>query len=141
MLTISAEALGRRKPLFADWSVPLPPELQDGGVSLRDVITRIVRQEIAAFRRRQSQRQFIRVLSTRQVEDAAEQGKIAPGHGAMPAQELDDDAAVGTALQAFEDGLYLVVIDDQEQRCLDNQVFLHPDSRITFIRLALLAGG
>jgi len=141
MLRISAKALGRKKPLFADWSVPLPPELHDGGVSLRDVITRIVRQEVAAFRKRQSQRLFIRVLSSRQVEDAAEQGKIAPGDSAMPAQEVDDDAAVGIALQAFEDGLYLVVIDDQEQRSLDNQIFLHPDSRITFIRLALLAGG
>ena len=141
MLTISAKALGRKKPLFADWSVPLPPELHDGGVSLRDVITRIVRQEVAAFRNRQSQRQFIRVLSSRQVEDAAEQGKIAPGDSLMPAQEVDDDVAVGTSLQAFEDGLYLVVIDDQEQRSLDNQIFLHPDSRITFIRLALLAGG
>jgi hypothetical protein len=141
MLTISAQALGRKKPLFADWSVPLPPELHDGGVSLRDVISRIVRHEIAAFRKRRSQRQFIRVLSSRQIEDAAEQGKIAPGDSAMPVHELDDDAAVGTALQAFEDGLYLVVIDDQEQRSLNNQVFLHPDSRITFIRLALLAGG
>ena len=141
MLTIRAKALGRKKPLFADWSVPLPPELHDGGVSLRAVITRIVRQEVAAFRKRQSERQFIRVLSSRQVEDAAEQGKIAPGDSLMPAQEVDDDAAVGIALQAFEDGLYLVVIDDQEQRSLDNQIFLHPDSRITFIRLALLAGG
>ena len=83
----------------------------------------------------------MRVLSSRQIDDAAEQGKIAPGDSAMPAREVDDDAAVATALQAFEDGLYLVVIDDQEQRSLDNQIFLHPDSRITFIRLALLAGG
>jgi hypothetical protein len=141
MLTISARALGRKKPLFADWSVRLPPELHDGGVSLRDVITRIVRQEVAAFRKRQSQRRFMRVLSSRQIDDAAEQGKIAPGDSAMPAREVDDDAAVATALQAFEDGLYLVVIDDQEQRSLDNQVFLNPDSRITFIRLTLLAGG
>ena len=35
MLTISAKALGRKKPLFADWSVPLSPELHDGSVSLR----------------------------------------------------------------------------------------------------------
>jgi hypothetical protein len=141
MLTISAKALGRKKPLFADWSVPLPPELHDGSVSLRDVITRIVGEEVAAFAKRQSHRQLVRVLSARQIVDAAEKGKIAPGGSDVPPQEVDEDAAVATALQAFEDGLYLVVIDDQEQRSLDNQVFLRPDSRVTFIRLTLLAGG
>jgi hypothetical protein len=44
-------------------------------------------------------------------------------------------------LQAFEDGLYLVIVDGNEQRDLDQQVFLQPDSRVAFVRLALLAGG
>jgi hypothetical protein len=49
--------------------------------------------------------------------------------------------AVATALQAFEDGIFLVVIDEQEQRTLDQEVFVQPDSRLTFIRLSMLAGG
>jgi hypothetical protein len=73
MLTISAKALGRKKPLFADWSVPLPPELH-GAVSLRDVFRHIVRQEVAASRKGQSQRRFMRVLASRQIEDGAEGG-------------------------------------------------------------------
>jgi hypothetical protein len=44
-------------------------------------------------------------------------------------------------LQAFEDGLYLVVLDGQEQRSLDAQLFLQPDSRVAFVRLTMLAGG
>ena len=40
-----------------------------------------------------------------------------------------------------EDGLYLVIIDEDEQKSLDAQVFLQEDSRLTFIRLTLLAGG
>jgi hypothetical protein len=141
MLTISAKALGRTKPLFADWSVPLPPELHDGSVSLRDVITRLVVGEVAAFKERQSQRPLVRVLSSREIEQGAEKGRVALSGSDLPPQDVDEDAAVATALQAFEDGVYLVVIDDQEQRSLDNQVFLQPDSRITFIRLTLLAGG
>ena len=31
MLTISGKALGKKKPLFADWSIPFPPDLGDGG--------------------------------------------------------------------------------------------------------------
>ena len=41
----------------------------------------------------------------------------------------------------IEDGLYLVVVDGVEQRSLDSQVFVNPDSRVTFVRLVMLAGG
>lgn len=141
MLTIRGKALGRRRPLFADWSIPLPPDLRDGGVTLRQVIERIVRSEVAAFRQRQSERQFLRVLTAREIEAAAERGKIQMGASEVSPQDVDEDEAVAAALQAFEDGLYLVAIDEQEQRELDREVFLQPDSQITFIRLTLLAGG
>ena len=55
-------------------------------------------------------------------------------------QSVDPDEAVATALQAFLDGLYLVFIDDVEQRDLDAQVFLTPESKLTFLRLTFLAG-
>lgn len=48
---------------------------------------------------------------------------------------------MATALEAFEDGLYLVVVDEREQRSLDAQVFLQPDSTVAFVRLVMLAGG
>ena len=83
----------------------------------------------------------MQVLSARQIDEGLEKGKIDSGGSAVGLQEIDVEAAVGTALQAFEDGLYFVVVDDQQQRDLDRQVFLRPDSRVTFIRLTLLAGG
>jgi len=141
MLTISGKALGQRKPLFADFSIPLPPDLGDGGaVTLRDLIGRIVRAEVEAFRQRQEERRLLKALTAKQIAEGAQRGKIDSG-GSDLDQQVDVEEAIGTALQAFEDGLYLVVIDDQEQRSLDAQVFLKPDSRITFLRLTLLAGG
>ena len=98
-------------------------------------------EEVAAFQRRQEDRVMFRALTARQIGDAAERGKISAGGSEVPPQEIDADAAVGTALVAFEDGLYFVVIDDQQAKELDQEVFLRPDSRITFIRLTLLAGG
>ena len=66
-LTISARAPGRRQPLIPDWSIPWPPEGDapaggEGPLTLRDLITRIVRQEVEAFRRRQHDRRLARVL-------------------------------------------------------------------------------
>lgn len=143
-MLISGKALGTRKPLFADWSIPLPPESDDdgdGGLTLRELISRIVRHEVQSFRKRQHDRQFLRALTAKEIEAAADQGKIQMGESEVGRQEIDEEQAVETALQAFEDGMYLVVIDEAERKHLDQQVFPTADSRITFIRLTLLSGG
>lgn len=142
MLTISGKSLGVKKSLFADFSLPLPPGLQgDDGVTLRRLVEHLVREEVAAFQKRQREGRMLRVLTTRDIVEGAEKGKIFSGGSEIEPQAIDPDAAVATALQAFEDGLYLVVLDGQQQRELDGQVFLQPDSQITFLRLTLLAGG
>ena len=140
MITVDARVLGRKRPLFTGWSPPLGGAPGDGGLTLRDLIERIVRAEVGAFRERQEARKLDRVLSAAQVEEGERKGKIDPA-GRDLAQEVDEDGAVAAALQAFEDGLYLVIIDEEEHRDLDRQVFLKPDSRVTFLRLVMLAGG
>jgi hypothetical protein len=142
MITITGKTLGRKKPLFADWSIPFPPDLKDEGdrVTLRDLIVRVVRAEVEAFRTRQEERRLVKALSRADIDQGAAKGKIDMG-GRQVKQAVDEEDAVGTALQAFEDGLYLVVVDGEEQRDLDREVFVQPDSRVTFIRLAMLAGG
>lgn len=141
MLTIRGKALGRKKLLFADWSIPFPPDLGDGGsLTLRDLIGRVVRAEVDAFKKRQQERQLFRALTEKQIQEGAAKGKIEAG-GSDLKQKVDAEEAVATALQAFEDGLYLVVVDEQEQRSLDAQVFLQPDSTVAFVRLVMLAGG
>ena len=141
MLTVSGKALGRKKPLFADFSIPFPPDMGEGGeTTLRDLIGRVVRHEVIAFQQRQEERKVFRALTARQIEEGAARGKVEMG-GRDLEQEVDPEDAVATALEAFEDGLYLVVVDGVEQRSLDSQVFLNPDSRVGFVRLVMLAGG
>ena len=141
-VTISGRALGTRRALFADWSIPLPPHWQhEGGITLRDLIQRVVVEEVQAFRERQAARQVFHALTAKQIADGAERGKIEMGESEVGVQEVDEAAAVATACQAFEDGIYLVVIDDQDIREIDREIHLQPDSRVTFIRLTMLAGG
>jgi hypothetical protein len=140
MITVSGKTLGKKKPLFADWSIPFPPDLGDGGLTLRDLIGRVVRAEVQAFKERQQERLLVRALTARDIEAGVVKGKVDMG-GRDLDQKLDVEEAVGTALQAFEDGLYLVILDGTEQRNLDQEVRLQPDSRIAFVRLAMLAGG
>lgn len=142
-MLITGKALGSKRRLFEDWSIPLPPNDDggDGGITLGQLIERIVREQVRSFQQRQHDRQFLRALTAEQIDAAAARGKIEMGASEVGIQHVDPDRAVGTALQAFEDGLYLVVIDDVEYRDLEQQVFLNEDSRITFIRLTMLTGG
>jgi hypothetical protein len=142
MITISGKALGKKKPLFADWSIPFPDDLTGAGgrLTLRDLIGRVVRAEVDAFRQRQEERRLVRALTATDIAKGVAKGKVDLG-GRDLRQEVDPDEAVATALQAFEDGLYLVVVDGEEGRSLDKELHLQPDSRVAFVRLALLAGG
>jgi len=141
-LTITGQTIGSKKPLFSDWSIPFPPEWEgSGGQTLRHLIGRIVRTEVEAFRNRQEFRSTFRALTARQIEEGREKGKIESGGSEVEIRSVDEDEAVAIACQAFEDGLYLVVIDGEDCRELDRQIYVQPDSRVTFIRLTLLAGG
>jgi hypothetical protein len=141
MIRVTGRSIGSRRPLFADWAVPPPPrpESGDGGLKLRDLIEHVVRFEIAAFEERQEARRLDRVLSPEVIERGEAAGRIAP-EGRGGTGRVNIDAAVAAAWEAFEDGLYLVVIDEREYRSLDEAVFLTDDSRMTFLRLVFLAG-
>ena len=141
MLTISGKALGKKKPLFADFSIPSPPALGEGGaVRLRDLLSRIVRHEVEAFEERQEDRKFLEALTAREIGEQAARGKIDMG-GRDIKQKVDMGEAIAVALEAFEDGLYLVIIDGQDYKTLDAEVSLQSDSKVGFVRLTMLAGG
>jgi hypothetical protein len=142
LLTVSARAMGKRQPLVPDWQVPWPPEEHDSGepFTLRQLITRIVFNEVEAFKQRQEANRLARILTVKQIETGLGKGRVDAG-GRELHQTVVPEEAVAGALQAFEDGIYLVILDGEEQRELDRQIFLQPDSHVIFLRLVLLAGG
>ena len=141
-ITIEGKSLGSRKRLFEDFSVPIPPEhTGDGGITLRDFLESTVRQQVGAFEKRQADRKFLRVLTEREIAAGESSGKIDSGGSEIESQPVDANEAVTNAIEAFDDGLYLIAIEGKEYRSLDEQLFLEEDSRVTFIRLTMLAGG
>ncbi|KJH70793.1 hypothetical protein [Aliterella atlantica] len=141
-ITVTGKVLGRSKPLFTNWRVPIPPIIGAGGevLTLRILLTQIVLAEVAAFQTRQEQRRLIQVLSRAEIEQKVLLGKVDMG-GEELNQEVDPQAAVANALQAFEDGIYFVFIDDVQQHKLDSEVVVNPDSQLMFLRLVPLVGG
>lgn len=141
-LTVEAKVVGQKRPLFTNWRVELPPldENQGDHLKLRDLITSIVGKEVEAFRLRQAKRKLARVMSRPEIERGMLGGKVDPGERDLQ-QQVNLHEAVAVALQAFEDGLYFVFIDDVQQTNLDGEVFLKTDSRVVFLRLTALVGG
>jgi hypothetical protein len=139
-ITVEGKAVGQRKPLFTDWQIPIAAEPGQGSITLRDLIERVVREEVAAFKERREERRVARVLSREQIEQGAVRGKIDSG-GRESEPDVDPDAALETAVLAFQDGLYYVFVDEEQATDLEAQVFLKAESRVTFLRLVALAGG
>ena len=132
--------MGLRKPLLADFDVPPPDGLRDDGeLLLRHLIEHVVRHQVHLFNQRQEAGRVDRVLSEAAIKKGAKAGKVDPT-GRPERDTADSKEAVGTALQAFEDGMYLVIIDEIERRSLDEHVYLSPSSRMVFLRLTFLAG-
>lgn len=140
-LHVTTRTLGSRQREAAGFDVPPPEDARDdGSMTLRHLIEHVVREQVGLFNARQQERRFDRVLSEAQIDEGRAKGKVDPASKDDPT-EADAEEAVGAALQAFEDGMYLVIIDEVEKRSLDEPVYLSPNSRLVFVRLTFLAGG
>ncbi|MBA4383982.1 MAG: hypothetical protein C0410_04545 [Anaerolinea sp.] len=141
-LLIEGKVLGKKQPLFSDWRIDLPPlREQDGDHrKLRDLITSIVIEEVKGFELRQEKRKLTQVLSTQEINQGVASGKIDSG-GRDLIQNIEIEGAVSEALQAFEDGLYFVFIDDVQYTNLDSEIYLQKDNKLVFLRLVAMVGG
>lgn len=90
--TIRVRAVGQKRPLVPDWSLPWPPRFGPEGepLTLRELITRIVRAEVVASRQRQREQHLVRILTARQIDDGLAKGRVVPG-GRDLNQPVDDD--------------------------------------------------
>lgn len=147
-LTIEAKVLGQRTPIVASWPVSMPNTGTSSGddqhevhrpLTLREVLTLVVTDEVAAFHQRQQDRRLPRIMAPAAIEQGAVSGKIDMG-GRDP-QAVSLDAAIAVALQAFEDHLYLVLLDGAPVETLETELALQEGSRLTFVRLVALVGG
>ncbi len=141
ILTIEGKTFGRSRALFPDWTMGIDGIVETSKrLSLGELIARIVREQVRMFGERQAQKRLVNALTESAIAEAAARGKVDMG-GRDDGSEVDPDAAVATALQAFQDGLYFVFVDDLHIDDLDLPVRLRLESRVTFLRLVALAGG
>ncbi|GAA1791800.1 hypothetical protein HC028_01265 [Planosporangium flavigriseum] len=111
-----------------------------GEVTLRALLTSLVRAEIAGYESRRQAQQLLSVLTPGDLATGHTSGRfVSGGHHTPPAPSADE--AIDRALEAFTDGLYFVVLDGEQVTELDARVVVTPSSRLRLVRLVALAGG
>lgn len=133
---------------------PIHLELPPNDTKLADLITALVRHEVA---------RYLALAVSSDTDDGIympmgedylsvlwHTGKVGFGtrhrqvfgtdYDSQQAKDKLTQEAIDTAILAFTDGLYVVFVDDVEITSLDSPITLQTDSKITLIRLTFLAG-
>jgi|HubBroStandDraft_6_1064221.scaffolds.fasta_scaffold1272101_1 hypothetical protein len=135
---VEAAVAGRRRAGMAEH--PLLVDLPVGEVPLRALVEAVVRAEVGAWAERARMRSLLAVLTERSLDEGLALGAVRHGESEAPS-DVDPDAAVAAALEAFGDGIFRVLVDDEPVDDLDGNVSVHANSRLLFLRLVALAGG
>lgn len=108
--------------------------------SLRDLISALVRHELASYEQRRTASRTLRVLTPADLARGVDTGAYGRENRAVAAPP-PEAKAIDRAVEAFTDGLFFVFIDDVQIEELDAPVVIHPESTLRLVRLVALAGG
>jgi hypothetical protein len=105
--------------------------------TLQELITEFVSINVQTYNE-QNQKSAVAFLTKQEVDDRAAVGKVSFGEHYND-EKANLETSIQTALQAFEDGLFKVFINDMEH---DNHtpLFLKEGDQLVFIKLTMLAG-
>lgn len=117
----------------------VPYKLTTNVKTLADLIRAAVSGEVERFNTSRTEPKLFAFLTPSEIQEQATDGKVGFGEVAN-ADEADLESAVETAFQAHADGVFLVFIDDEEIRSLDEEISLEEGSVVTFLRLTFLTG-
>ena len=133
---VNIRQIGQRKQTVQ----PIPFELSGTPQTVRELITQTVTTCVREYEKRQERSGDIPApLTAQQITDMSDIGKIAFGIN-YGEKKPDLQKAVENALQAFEDGIYRVFINDKELSAPDEKIEICEGDTLTFIKLTLLAG-
>lgn len=116
-----------------------PMELAQTPHTFRELIIETVKSCIAAYRERAEDANSLTPLTDEQFAGMQEIGKFAFGVH-YNENDVKEDVAIQTAIEAVEDGLVRVFQGDHELKGLDGEITIGKGDVFTFVRLTLLSG-
>jgi len=132
-INIKLKKLGKKKIKFIE--IILKEEVH----RLESLILQMVENEVERFNEKMENPQILSFLSTHTLNKKAQEGKVAFGDIANQEKVMLSEA-VENALLAFKDGLFVVFIDDEEIKTLNQEIKIDASSEVVFMRLTFLTG-
>lgn len=132
-ILVTCKQLGAKRAKLT--ALPFP--LHETPTTVRDLIRITVASCVNAFQRGHSDSPT--PLTQTQIEAQSTLGKIAFGLH-YNSTEIQLEAAVQTALEAYQDGLVRIFINGTQLGGLDSSLQLHENDTVTFLRLTMLTG-
>jgi hypothetical protein len=106
----------------------------DERLSLREILRRRIYQEV-------TEHNAGRATGYRPLVRPSQEEQTLNGPRAMQPKRVDWESEFDRAARAFQGNGFLVLVDDRQLTDLDEEVDLHHDTRVTFLRLVPLVGG
>lgn len=131
---VRMKIVGKRRAALAK----VPFEAPDNLKNVEELITYIVKENVRKYNEKGADDSLIDCLTQAEFERGEGQGKIG-FRDRMNANNQDEAKAVANAIQCFKDGIYKILIEDQEVTW-ENEFELKENDTVTFIRLVMLAG-
>lgn len=136
ILKINLKQIGERKQKIT----PIDFTYEPAPGTVRELIIQTVTGCVNSYNERvRAGENNARPLSQNEINDRANIGKIAFGI-TYSNKEQDIEQAASNALQAFEDGIYRIFLNEKELEKLEDPIDARENDSLTFIRLTMLAG-
>jgi hypothetical protein len=132
---ITMKSLAKRKAFLEKVEFQLSKEPE----TITELISELVSQNVRTFNDRQDTAQLVQFFTKEEIALGGSVGKIGFGTP-YNEQKANREEAIQTALQAFEDGLFKVFINDVEQGVESPTFQLNNGDHLVFIKLTMLAG-
>lgn len=139
LVYISIKRLGKRQPIIERQAFSLSQHFFETP-TLRNFIKTVVEKEVTTFNEKVEQNSLLPYLDEATLAKMAQHGKVDFGD-TYNQQTTILEEAVQTAIQAFEDGLFMVLIDGANCKRLNQKIKFRENSEVVFLRLVALAGG
>ena len=134
-IRINVKGASRRKTAVVQRICEYP----DREMTVEEFLALTVRQNVREYNARKDAGEILRLFSSEALEEKASGGKIAYG-SPMDDRKADEEKAVVTALQCFDDGMVALFADGVRYNERKEIIPLRDRSEVTFVRLTFLAG-
>lgn len=132
-ITVKQMGKKRNKIDEADFALRRQPQ------NVKELIEESVHTCVSLYNQRWDKKDAAMLLSDSEIEDMSEIGKIAFGinYGSKKAEE---DLAVQTAIQAYEDGLVRIFLNQEELGDIGQEITVSEGDCLLFIKMTMLSG-